>query len=204
MAEEYGAITQSIGAFTIKGDWTGEELTFIDTPGHEAFENLRRRGAQVTDLVVIVVSASDGVQPQTLECLALVERYSIPFVIAINKIDQEGADPQRVMAELQSYGVMPSPLGGDVPCILISALQKTNLEELEEALVQTAKAKARLREDFSCHAQCFVIETGYKDHVIKATVVVKRGTLKVDDYFVCGAQDGKVRVIRNDKGQHIK
>mmetsp|Transcript_30519 Transcript_30519/g.22635 ORF Transcript_30519/g.22635 Transcript_30519/m.22635 type:complete len:155 (+) Transcript_30519:259-723(+) len=132
--EEYGEITQSIGAFTFVTDG-GHELTFIDTPGHEAFHNLRERGAMVTDLIILVISGIEGIQPQTVEVIELIKHHRIPVIVAINKIDRPGAEPDRVMEELKMEGLIPIKYGGDVHCVPISAKEKLNLAKLEEVLI---------------------------------------------------------------------
>lgn len=152
VAGEYGEITQKIGAFTFQTDWSHKEITFIDTPGHEAFQNLRLRGAQVTDIILLVVSAVEGLQPQTLEVLDIAQQYDIPLVIAINKVDRSEADPDQVVIELQEHGIVAEQLGGEVPCVFISAKERQNLQALEKKIVEVAEKKLRLKEDFSSHA----------------------------------------------------
>ena len=135
--EEFGAITQSIGAFTFVTD-SEHEVTFIDTPGHEAFNNLRVRGAKVTDIIILVISAIESVQPQTIEVIELARSMRIPIIVAINKIDRPAADPDLVMLDLEQHNLVPEQLGGDVICVPISAKERTNLDLLEEKIIEVA------------------------------------------------------------------
>jgi len=148
--EEFGEITQSIGAFTIKTDYD-HEVTFIDTPGHEAFHNMRQRGAKVTDLVILVVSAIEGVQQQTKECIELILEHKLPCIVAINKIDRPAADLDSVYIQLGAEGLVPEELGGDVVCVPISAKEKTNLDMLESEIVELSK-KLNLNEHYNIKA----------------------------------------------------
>lgn len=218
-AEEYGAITQSIGAFTISApeftrtDDSAEltnkaegEVTFIDTPGHEAFVNLRSRGAKVTDIIILVISAVESVQKQTIEVIELAQKMRVPFIIAINKIDRQEADVEAVFYDLQNQGVVPEQLGGNAICVPISAKERVNLNLLKQKINQLANERVNLIEDFTVQAQCIVIESNVNDKSgqITASLIVKRGTLRNDDIFVSGIHEGKVRFMINDRGQPIK
>ncbi len=218
-AEEYGAITQSIGAFTISApeftrtDDSAEltnkaegEVTFIDTPGHEAFVNLRSRGAKVTDIIILVISAVESVQKQTIEVIELAQKMRVPFIIAINKIDRQEADVEAVFYDLQNQGVVPEQLGGNAICVPISAKERVNLNLLKQKINQLANERVNLIEDFTVQAQCIVIESNVNDKSgqITASLIVKRGTLRNDDIFVSGIHEGKVRFMINDRGQPVK
>ena len=176
---EFGAITQSIGAFTFKTD-NDHEITFIDTPGHEAFNNLRVRGAKVTDMIILVISAIESVQPQTVEVIEIARSLRIPVIVAMNKIDRPAADVESVLLDLSSHNLIPEQLGVDVICVPISAKERTNLDLLEEKIIEVANTKLDLKEDLNSKAQCFVIESNFDDKTtqITATVLVKKGTLK--------------------------
>ena len=218
-AEEYGAITQSIGAFTISApeftrtDDSAEltnkaegEVTFIDTPGHEAFVNLRSRGAKVTDIIILVISAVESVQKQTIEVIELAQKMRVPFIIAINKIDRQEADVEAVFYDLQNQGVVPEQIGGNAICVPISAKERVNLNLLKQKINQLANERVNLIEDFTVPAQCIVIESNVNDKSgqITASLIVKRGTLRNDDIFVSGIHEGKVRFMINDRGQPVK
>eukprot|EP00347_Sterkiella_histriomuscorum_P003228 403365101 len=203
--EEYGDITQAIGAFTFVTD-SEHEITFIDTPGHEAFQNLRLRGAKTTDMIILVISAIESIQPQTIEVIQISQKLKIPVIVAINKIDRNSADPDAVMLDLATYDMIAEELGGDLVCVPISAKQKTNLDLLEQKIVEVAHSRVDLMEDFGCRAQCYIIESNFdeKSTQVTATVLVKKGTLNQDDIFVCGPHEGKVRFMRNDQGKNVK
>ena len=203
--EEFGAITQSIGAFTFLTD-SEHEVTFIDTPGHEAFNNLRVRGAKVTDIIILVISAIESVQPQTVEVIELAKSMRIPVIVAMNKIDRPAADPDTVMLDLASHNLVPEQLGGDVICVPISAKERTNLDILEQKIIEVSETKLSLKEDINSKAQCFVIESNFDEKTtqITATVLVKKGTLRQEDVFVCGTGEGKVRFMINDQGKQVK
>lgn len=197
--EEFGDITQSIGAFTFLTD-AGNEVTFIDTPGHEAFNNLRVRGAKVTDIIILVISAIESVQPQTVEVIEIARSMRIPIIVAMNKIDRPAADIESVLLDLSSHNIIAEQLGGDVICVPISAKERTNLDILEQKILEVASSKLQLQEDLSSKAQCFVIESNFDEKTtqITATVLVKKGTLRAEDVFVCGVHEGKVRFMIND------
>ena len=199
---EAGGITQHIGAYQVTLA-SGDKITFLDTPGHEAFTAMRSRGANVTDIVVLVVAADDGVMPQTIEAINHAKSAGVPIIVAINKIDRPDADPSRVRNELLSHDIVVESLGGDVQDIEVSALKKTNLDKLEEGIVLQAEIleiKAnpdRLAEGVVIEAK---LETG---RGAVATVLVQRGTLKVGDIVVAGAEWGKVRALIDDTGERV-
>ncbi|GAA1760873.1 translation initiation factor IF-2 [Streptomonospora arabica] len=204
---EAGGITQHIGAYQVGTEVDGEDrkITFIDTPGHEAFTAMRARGAQATDIAVLVVAADDGVKPQTAEAIDHAKAAEVPIVVAINKIDVEGADPQRVRAQLTEYGVVAEEFGGDVQCVEISALRGENLNSLLEAVVLTSDAALDLRANPEMEAQGLAIEA-YLDRGrgSMATVLVQRGTLNVGDSIVCGDAYGRVRAMLDEHGINVK
>ncbi|KIH98289.1 translation initiation factor IF-2 [Streptomonospora alba] len=204
---EAGGITQHIGAYQVSTvvDEEDRKITFIDTPGHEAFTAMRARGAQATDIAVLVVAADDGVKPQTAEAIDHAKAADVPIVVAINKLDVEGADPQRVRAQLTEYGVVAEELGGDVQCVEISALKGENLDALLEAVVLTSDAALDLRANPDMEAQGLAIEA-YLDRGrgSMATVLVQRGTLNVGDSIVCGDAYGRVRAMLDEHGTNVK
>ncbi|MFD0801939.1 translation initiation factor IF-2, partial [Streptomonospora algeriensis] len=204
---EAGGITQHIGAYQVSTEVDEEDrkITFIDTPGHEAFTAMRARGAQATDIAVLVVAADDGVKPQTAEAIDHAKAADVPIVVAINKVDVEGADPQRVRAQLTEYGVVAEELGGDVQCVEISALRGENLDALLEAVVLTSDAALDLRANPDMEAQGLAIEA-YLDRGrgSMATVLVQRGTLNVGDSIVCGDAYGRVRAMLDEHGANVK
>ncbi|WP_461002576.1 translation initiation factor IF-2, partial [Streptomonospora sediminis] len=204
---EAGGITQHIGAYQVATEVDGEDrkITFIDTPGHEAFTAMRARGAQATDIAVLVVAADDGVKPQTAEAIDHAKAADVPIVVAVNKIDVEGADPQRVRAQLTEYGVVAEELGGDVQVVEISALRGENLHALLEAVVLTSDAALDLRANPDMEAQGLAIEA-YLDRGrgSMATVLVQRGTLDVGDSIVCGDAYGRVRAMLDEHGANVQ
>jgi len=201
---EAGGITQHIGAYQVSLQKGGEKLTFLDTPGHAAFTEMRARGAKVTDIVVLVVAADDGVMPQTIEAINHAKAAEVPMIVAINKIDREGADPTRVRTELLQHEVVVESMSGDVQDVEISALKKTGLEELKEA-IQLQAELLELKANPDRSAEGVVVEAKLdKGRGPVATVLVQRGTLKVGDIFVAGAQWGRVRALVNDHGQQVK
>jgi translation initiation factor IF-2 len=201
-AGEAGGITQHIGAYqvTLAG---GARITFLDTPGHEAFTAMRSRGANVTDIVVLVVAADDGIMPQTVEAISHAKAAGVPIIVAINKMDKSGADPTRVRNELLSHEIVVETLGGDVLDIEVSALKKTNLDKLEEAiLLQAEILEIRANPDRS--AEGVVVEAKLETgRGAVATVLVQRGTLRVGDIVVAGPEWGKVRALIDDKGERV-
>ena len=200
---EAGGITQHIGAYQVKTK-SGQMLTFLDTPGHEAFTEMRARGANVTDIVILVVAADDGLKPQTIEAINHTKAAGVPMIVAINKIDKDGANPQKVRERLLEHEIVVEAMGGDVQDVEISALKKINLEELiDKLLLQAEMMELKANPDRA--AEGSVIEAKLdKGRGPVATILVRRGTLKVGDVFVVGGESGKVRALINDKGQQIK
>ena len=202
-AGETGGITQHIGAYQVALK-SGEQITFLDTPGHEAFTDMRARGANVTDVVILVVAADDGIMDQALEAINHATAAEVPVIIAINKIDAPGADPNRVRTELLQHGVVVEEMGGEVLAIEVSAKEKTNLDKLEEAILLQAEL-LELKANPDRTAEGAVVEARVeKGRGAVATVLVERGTLHVGDIFVAGAEWGKVRALVDDRGKRIK
>ncbi|WP_029940356.1 translation initiation factor IF-2 [Sphingomonas astaxanthinifaciens] len=200
---EAGGITQHIGAYQVKVA-DGSELTFLDTPGHEAFSEMRARGANVTDIVVLVVAADDGLRPQTVEAINHTKAAGVPMIVAINKIDKPEAKPQRVREELLQHEIVVEQLGGDVQDVEVSALKGTNLDGLLDAIALQAEI-LELKANPDRAAEGTVIEAKLdKGRGPLATVLVQRGTLKVGDVFVVGAASGKVRAMIDDHGRQVK
>ena len=200
---EAGGITQHIGAYqvTLKD---GSKITFLDTPGHEAFSEMRARGANVTDIVVIVVAADDGIRPQTIEAINHTKAAGVPMIVAINKVDKPGGNPQKVREELLQHDIQVEYMGGEVQDVEVSALKRTGLDELIEK-IQLQAELLELKANPDRMAEGTVIEaTLDKGRGPVATILVTRGTLRVGDVFVVGAESGKVRAMVNDKGQQIK
>ena len=198
---EFGGITQHIGAYQI--ETKSNKLTFIDTPGHAAFTEMRARGSKLTDIVVLVVAADDGVKPQTVESIKHAKAANVPIVVAINKCDLPEADPQKVKNQLLEYELIAEDLSGDTLMVEISAKKKLNLDKLLEAIILQAEI-LDLKTDFESKATGIVLES--KIDVGRgpvATIIVTAGTLKKGDFFVSGLRWGKVRAIINDKGQNI-
>ena len=200
--DEAGGITQHIGAYQVERG--GRSLTFIDTPGHEAFTAMRARGAGSTDIVVLVVAADDGVMPQTVEALNHARAAEVPVIVAVNKIDRENADPQKVLGQLAELNLVPESWGGDTICVEVSALQNLGIEDLLDNLNVVAEVED-LRADPDGRSQGVVLEsfldTGRGP---VSTVLVQRGTLKVGDPLVAGAAWGRVRALVDDQGRQIK
>ena len=202
-AGEAGGITQHIGAYQIDLS-DGQRITFIDTPGHAAFTAMRARGSQVTDIVVLVVAADDGVQPQTVEALNHAKAAEVPIIIAINKIDRPDSDADRVRNELLSHEIVVEKLGGDVLDVEVSATEKINLDKLEEAILLQAEI-LELKSNPDRLAQGAVIEAKLeRGRGAVATVLVQRGTLKRGDVFIAGNEWGRVRALIDDRGQTIQ
>ncbi|MBJ7527070.1 MAG: translation initiation factor IF-2, partial [Sphingomonadaceae bacterium] len=199
---EAGGITQHIGAYQVKAK-DGSIITFLDTPGHEAFTQMRQRGASVTDIVILVVAADDGLMPQTIEAIKHAKAANVPMIVAINKVDKEGANPQKVRERLLEHEVVVEAMGGDVQDVEVSALKKTGLDTLLEKLALQAEVM-ELKANPDRAAEAVVVEAQLdKGRGAVATVLVKRGTLKRGDRFVVGAQRGNVRAWVNEQGQHV-
>jgi len=199
---EYGGITQHIGAYMVE---VGQEkITFLDTPGHEAFSMMRARGAQITDIVVLVVAANDGVMPQTVEAINHAKEAKVPIIVAINKIDLPDANPERVKKQLSEYDLIPEEWGGKTLYVNVSALKKIGIQELLETILLQAEMMD-LKANYKCPAEGKVVESKI-DHGrgIVATILIQRGTLKIGDTFVAGIYPGKVRAIFNDRGGKLE
>ncbi len=202
-AREAGGITQHIGAYQVDIG-SGTPVTFIDTPGHEAFTAMRARGASVTDIVVLVVAADDGVKPQTVEAIRHAQAAKVPIIVAINKIDKPEADPERVKNELLNYDLVPEDYGGDVLCVPVSAVKKQGLEQLIEAIqLQAELLELKANPDREAHGT--VIEARLdRGRGPVATVLVQNGTLHIGDIVVAGAHWGRVRALLDDRGRQVK
>jgi len=199
---EAGGITQHIGAYQITTK-SRTQISFIDTPGHEAFTEMRARGANVTDIVILVVAADDGIKPQTIEAIRHAKAASCPIIVAVNKCDKPEANPQKVRTELLQHELIPEEMGGDIQCIDVSAKNKTGLDNLLEA-IELQSDLMELKSDATINANGVVIESKVergKGSVI--TLLVKSGTLKVGDIIVVGSESGKVRALLNDVGKRI-
>ncbi|MDX3238871.1 translation initiation factor IF-2, partial [Streptomyces sp. ME03-5709C] len=206
VAGEAGGITQHIGAYQVATEVNGEHraITFIDTPGHEAFTAMRARGAKSTDIAILVVAANDGVMPQTVEALNHAKAADVPIVVAVNKIDVEGADPTKVRGQLTEYGLVAEEYGGDTMFVDISAKQGLNIDSLLEAVVLTADAALDLRANPEQDAQGIAIEAHLdRGRGAVATVLVQRGTLRVGDTMVVGDAYGRVRAMLDDNGNTV-
>jgi translation initiation factor IF-2 len=206
-AGEAGGITQHVGAYhvEVKDPNTGEmrKVVFLDTPGHEAFTKMRARGAKVTDIAVLVVAADDGVMPQTVESINHAKAADVPLVIAVNKIDKPGANPDKVQQGLLQYSVQTEAYGGDVPAVLVSAKTRQGLDELLETLLLVADMK-ELKAVYDCPAAGSIIEGRLdRGRGPVATVLVQRGTLRAGDIFVAGATMGRVRAMFDYLGQRV-
>ncbi len=203
VAGESGGITQHIGAYQVKLAG-GKSITFIDTPGHAAFSEMRSRGADVTDVVILVVAADDGIKEQTVEALNHAKAANVPIIVAINKIDKPGADANRVRTELLSHELVTEEMGGDIQAVEVSAKQGLNIDKLEEAILLQAEI-LELAANPDRDAIGSVVESRVeKGRGAVSTVLIQRGTLKVGDIFVSGSQWGKVRALIDDKGKKIK
>ena len=206
VAGEAGGITQAIGAYQVETEVDGEEraITFIDTPGHEAFTAMRARGAKSTDIAVLVIAADDGVMPQTIEALNHAKAADVPIVVAVNKIDKPAADPVRVRGQLSEFGLIPEEYGGETQFVDVSAVTHEGLDSLLEAIVLTADAALDLRANPDMPAQGVAIEAHLdKGRGPVATVLVHRGTLRIGDSIVAGSAHGRVRALINDQGGNV-
>ena len=202
-SKEAGGITQHIGAYQIVTN-DNKKITFIDTPGHEAFSSMRARGARTTDIVVLAVAADDGIKPQTIEAISHAKAAGVPIIVAINKIDKVGSDPDKVRNELLRHEVIVEKMSGDIQDVEISATKGTNIEKLIDA-IQLQSEILNLKANPNRKARAVVIESRLeKGRGPVATVLIQKGTLKIGDVFVSGSVWGKVRALINDKGESIK
>lgn len=200
--QEAGGITQHIGASIV--NVKGNKIIFLDTPGHEAFTSMRARGAQVTDIAVLVVAADDGVMPQTVEAINHAKAANVPIIVAINKMDKPTANPDRVKQELTEYGLVPEEWGGDTITVPVSALKKEGLDELLEMILLVAEMQ-ELKANPDRPAVGTVIEAQLdKNRGPVATVIIQKGTLNVGDAVICGITSGKIRAMFDDKGKRLK
>ena len=201
VASEFGGITQHIGAYMV--DTPKGRITFLDTPGHEAFTMMRARGAAITDIVILVVAADDGVMPQTVEAINHAKDAKVPIVVAVNKVDKPEANPDKVMTQLSEYGLTPEEWGGDTQYVKISALKKEGIDDLLEAVLLQAEI-LELKANGQCRAEGKIIESRI-DHGrgVVSTIIVQRGKLRTGDPYVAGIYSGRVRAIFNDRGQKI-
>ena len=202
VSTEVGGITQSIGAYTV---WLDDrKIVFIDTPGHEAFTQMRARGAQSTDIAILVVAADDGVMPQTIEAINHAKSANVPIIVAVNKMDKPDADPDRVLQQMTEHGLIPEKWGGDTICVPVSALQKTGIDELLEYILLVADMQ-ELKAVEKCPATGVIIEANLdKGKGPVATMLVQNGTLKIGDSIVVGTVGGKVRALLDDSGRRVK
>ncbi len=207
IAREAGGITQRIGAYQVTVDLEGEprKITFLDTPGHEAFTAMRARGAELTDVAILVVAADDGVMPQTVEAINHAQAANVPIVVAVNKIDKPGANPDKVRGQLTEYGLVPEEYGGNTMFVDISAKQGTNVDKLLEAVLLTADAELDLRANPDMDARGATVEARLdKGRGAVATVLVQSGTLHIGDSIVAGTSYGRVRAMLDENGIHMK
>jgi len=199
---EHGGITQHIGAYSV--NINNETITFLDTPGHEAFTAMRLRGAMATDIAILVVAADDGVMPQTIEAINHAKAAGVQIIVAINKVDKEGANPDRVKQELIEYGLVSEDWGGDTICVHVSAIQKTGIDQLLEMIILVSEMED-LQANPNRTARGVIVEAQLdKGRGPVATVLVKNGTLKIGDSLLAGSTHGKVRAMINDQGRRVK
>lgn len=204
---EAGGITQRIGAYQVTVNLEGEprKITFLDTPGHEAFTAMRARGAELTDVAILVVAADDGVMPQTVEAINHAQAAHVPIVVAVNKIDKPGANPDKVRGQLTEYGLVPEEYGGNTMFVDISAKQGTNVDKLLEAVLLTADAELDLRANPDMNARGATVEARLdKGRGAVATVLVQSGTLHIGDAIVAGTSYGRVRAMLDENGNHMQ
>lgn len=200
--KEAGGITQHIGAYTV--DVQGKKIVFLDTPGHEAFTSMRARGAQITDVAILVVAADDGVMPQTIEALNHAKAAEIPIIVAINKMDKEGANPDRIKQELMEHGLTAEDWGGDTIFVPISALKNEGIDEILEMILLVSEVQ-ELKANPKRNAVGTIIESNLdKGRGPVATLLVQKGTLSIGDAIVAGSASGKIRAMIDDKGARIK
>lgn len=207
VSREAGGITQRIGAYQVTIDLEGEErkITFLDTPGHEAFTAMRARGAELTDVAILVVAADDGVMPQTVEAINHAQSAHVPIVVAVNKIDVEGANPEKVRGQLTEFGLIPEEYGGNTMFVDISAKQGTNVDKLLEAVLLTADAELDLRANPDMDARGATVEARLdKGRGAVATVLVQSGTLHIGDSIVAGTSYGRVRAMLDENGKNME
>ncbi|PLS26990.1 translation initiation factor IF-2 [Bifidobacterium anseris] len=207
ISREAGGITQRIGAYQVTVDLEGEErkITFLDTPGHEAFTAMRARGAELTDVAILVVAADDGVMPQTVEAINHAQSAHVPIVVAVNKIDVEGANPEKVRGQLTEFGLIPEEYGGNTMFVDISAKQGTNVDKLLEAVLLTADAELDLRANPDMDARGATVEARLdKGRGAVATVLVQSGTLHIGDSIVAGTSYGRVRAMLDENGKNME
>lgn len=198
---EFGGITQHIGAYSVTTE--KGRITFLDTPGHEAFTMMRARGAQVTDIVVLVVAADDGVMPQTLEAISHAKDAKVPIIVAVNKVDKPEANPDRVKTQLSEHGLTPEEWGGDTQYVHISALKGEGIDDLLDAILLQAEV-LELKANYDCRAEGKILESRIdKGRGVVSSVIVQQGTLSQGDPFVAGIFSGRVRALFNDLGQRI-
>ena len=201
-AHEAGGITQHIGAYQV--NCKGKKIVFLDTPGHEAFTAMRARGAQITDIAILVVAADDGVMPQTIEAINHAKSANVPIIVAVNKIDKPGANPERVKQELMEHGLVPEEYGGDTIMVPVSAKQQIGIDDLLENVLLVAEVE-ELKANPNRDARGVIIEAKLdKGRGTVATVLVQNGTLRIGDSVVCGTTYGKVRAMVDDRGNNVK
>jgi translation initiation factor IF-2 len=209
-AGEFGGITQHIGAYQVDVQDPSDaakkrKITFLDTPGHEAFTAMRARGAQVTDIAVLVVAADDGIMPQTIEAINHARAAGVPIIVAVNKIDKEGANPTRVLTQLTEHNVMPEAYGGDVQTVEVSAKEGLGLDDLLETIILVADAEVEPKADPTAPATATVIEAELdKGRGVVTTILVDQGTVKMGDSVVAGTSFGKIKAMFDDLGQRVK
>lgn len=202
ISTEAGGITQHIGAYRINVH--DRDITFLDTPGHEAFTTMRARGAQITDIAILVVAADDGIKPQTIEAINHAKAAEVSIIVAINKMDKDGANPEKVMQQLTEYSLVPEEWGGDTPCIKVSAKTQQGIDELLEMVLLVADIK-ELKANPNRRAKGTVIEANLdKGRGPVATILIQNGTLRISDIVVAGTAVGRVRAMINDKGERVK
>ena len=205
VATEVGGITQSIGAYSVYlDDDKDKKIVFVDTPGHEAFTEMRARGAKATDIAILVVAADDGIMPQTIEAINHAKAAEVPIIVAVNKIDKPSADPDKIMQQLTEYGLVPEEWGGDTICVKVSALQGKGIDELLEYILLLAEVQ-NLRAVVDAPATGVIIEAKLdKGKGPVATLLVQNGTLHTGDCFVVGSVCGRVRALLSDSGERIQ